>query len=147
MATFWQQRASTETPPSMARSVSKQPHRLPSEPSPPSPQAYNITNDAPLPFWDFVSQVLTQLGYQAPSRRLPYWLVYWLALLLHLLCLLLRPVVTIQPTFTPMRVALAGTHHYYSCRKAQQEFGYSPLVPFAEGVRRTVQHFSHLKRQ
>ena len=110
-----------------------------------SPQAYNITNDSPIPFWDFISLVVSGLGYPAPSFKLPYWLIYLLALLLHMVCLLLRPLVTLQPTFTPMRVALSGTHHYYSCQRAKRDFGYSPVVSFDEGVRRSLEHFSHLR--
>ena len=116
-------------------------------PSLPPPQAYNITNDSPLPFWAFLSQLLTGLGYPRPSRSLPYSLVYVLALLLHLLCLLLSPLLTLRPTFTPMRVALAGTHHHYSCKRAQRDFGYSPPVSLAEGVEKTLEHFAYLKKQ
>lgn len=108
-------------------------------------QAYNITNDAPLPFWSFVSQVLEGLDYQPPKRKLPYWLVYFIAMVIQFFCVLLRPLVTIRPTFTPMRVALAATHHYYSCEKAKKDFGYLPPVPFEEGVRLTLKHFSHLR--
>ena len=110
-------------------------------------QAYNITNNSPLPFWDFMGQILEGLGYRAPSLHLPYWLVYFLSLLLHLLVTLLAPLVTLKPTFTPMRVALAGTHHYYSCQQAQQDFAYSPPVAFQEGLRRTMESFAHLRKQ
>ncbi len=29
-------------------------------------QAFFVTNDAPLPFWDFLAAVLTGFGYPAP---------------------------------------------------------------------------------
>ena len=105
------------------------------------PQAYNITNDAPLPFWSFISRVLSGLDLPSPSVRLPYLLVYGLACLLQLLCLLLSPVLTLKPTFTPMRVSLAATHHYYSCQRAKEDFSYEPVVPFDEGLRRAVQDY------
>ncbi|XP_023667254.1 sterol-4-alpha-carboxylate 3-dehydrogenase, decarboxylating isoform X1 [Paramormyrops kingsleyae] len=109
-------------------------------------RAYHITNDEPVQFWDFMSQVLMGLGYDAPRYHLPYWLVYGLALLLWLLALLLRPVVRLRPTFTPMRVALAGTHHYYSCTRAKQDMGYRPLVGLQEAIVRTVESYPHLRR-
>ena len=112
-----------------------------------SVQAYNITNDDPLPFWEFLSQILTGLGYPAPSTHLPYWLLYLVAWLLQLLSLLLSPLLSLRPTFTPMRVALAGTHHYYSCQRAHRDLGYSPPVPLGEGLQRTLTSFSHLKKQ
>ena len=108
-------------------------------------QAYFITNDQPLPFWDFISLMVKGLGYEGPSRHLPYWLVYFIALVIQLICTILSPLVTISPTFSPMRVALAGTHHYYSCERAKRDFGYQPVVNFDDAVARTLEHFSFLK--
>lgn len=110
------------------------------------PQAYHITNDEPIRFWDFMSQVLVGLGYDAPRYHLPYVLVYGIAILLWLITSLLRPLVNIKPTFTPMRVALAGTHHYYSCSRAKQDMGYQPVVSLQEAIAQTVASYPHLKR-
>lgn len=109
-------------------------------------QPYHITNDEPVRFWDFMSEVLVALGYAAPRIHLPYFLVYGLALLLWFLSLILRPVMSFKPTFTPMRVALAGTHHYYSCDRAKQDLGYKPVVCLKEGIERTVQSYPHLRK-
>lgn len=109
-------------------------------------KAYHITNDEPIRFWDFMSQVLVGLGYEAPRYHLPYTLVYGIAMLLWLITFLLRPLVNIKPTFTPMRVALAGTHHYYSCSRAKQDMGYQPVVRLQEAIARTVASYPHLKR-
>ncbi|TRZ03429.1 hypothetical protein DNTS_000423 [Danionella cerebrum] len=114
--------------------------------SPLCSQAYHITNDEPVPFWDFMSQILVGLGYSAPRYHLPYSLVYGIALLLWAIALLLRPLVHFKPTFSPMRVALAGTHHYYSCARAKKDIGYRPLVSLKEGVARTVESYSHLRK-
>nr|XP_046180693.1 sterol-4-alpha-carboxylate 3-dehydrogenase, decarboxylating [Oncorhynchus gorbuscha] len=108
-------------------------------------KAYHITNDEPVRFWDFMSDILVGLGYAAPRYHLPYTLVYGLALLLWLLSLLLRPLVSFKPTFTPMRVALAGTHHFYSCSRAKQDMGYKPVVGLKDGIRRTVESYPHLR--
>ncbi|XP_062331980.1 sterol-4-alpha-carboxylate 3-dehydrogenase, decarboxylating [Osmerus eperlanus] len=108
-------------------------------------KAYHITNDEPVRFWDFMSEVLVGLGYAAPQYHLPYWLVYGLALLLWLFSLLIHPLLAFKPTFTPMRVALAGTHHYYSCVRAKQDMGYQPLVGLKEGIARTVASYPHLR--
>ncbi|KAL2077822.1 hypothetical protein ACEWY4_027326 [Coilia grayii] len=109
-------------------------------------KAYHITNDEPVRFWDFMSQVLVGLGYDAPRLHLPYLLVYGIALLLWLLAALLRPLVRFKPTFTPMRVALAGTHHYYSCTRAKQDMGYQPLVSLKDAITRTVDSYPHLRK-
>ncbi|XP_058148062.1 sterol-4-alpha-carboxylate 3-dehydrogenase, decarboxylating isoform X1 [Dasypus novemcinctus] len=109
-------------------------------------KAFHITNDEPIPFWTFLARLLTGLNYEAPKYHIPYWVAYYLALLLTLLVALLRPVLQLRPTFTPMRVALAGTFHYYSCERAKKALGYRPLVTMDEAVERTVQSFRHLRR-
>ena len=110
-------------------------------------QSYFITNDVPLPFWDFISCIVVGLGYKAPTWHLPYWLVYLFALIVQFFCTLLSPLATIKPTFSPMRVALAGTHHYYSCARAKKDFGYKPVVEFDDAVSRTLEYFSYLKNK
>ncbi|MBN3273167.1 NSDHL protein, partial [Polyodon spathula] len=114
--------------------------------SPVCGKAYHITNDEPVPFWEFLSRVLVGLDYEPPRYRLPYLLVYYLALLLSLLALLLKPFIAFKPTFTPMRVALAGTHHYYSCKRAKQDMGYRPLVSLDHAIERTVLSYPQLRR-
>ncbi|XP_032993166.1 sterol-4-alpha-carboxylate 3-dehydrogenase, decarboxylating [Lacerta agilis] len=109
-------------------------------------KAFHITNDEPILFWEFMSRILTGLGYGAPKYRIPYWLAYYLAFLLSLVVMLLSPFVTIHPTFTPMRVALAGTFHYYSCERAKKHMGYKPLVSLDEAVAKTIKSFPHLHR-
>lgn len=116
-------------------------------PHPFSSQAYHITNASPLPFWSFISKVLQAVDLPPPRVKLPYLLIYYLSVLLQFVCFLLSPIVTIRPTFTPMRVALAGTHHYYSCSRATREFGYRPLVGLEEGLRRAVRHFRQCEEE
>ncbi|MEQ2297558.1 hypothetical protein AMECASPLE_035876, partial [Ameca splendens] len=106
---------------------------------------YHITNDEPIRFWDFMSEILVGLGYAAPRFHLPYRLVYGLAVLLWLLTLILRPFMSFKPTFTPMRVALAGTYHYYNCERAKEHLGYKPVVSLKQGIARTVESYPHLR--
>lgn len=73
-------------------------------------------------------------------------MAYYLALLLALLVMVMRPVIQLQPTFTPMRVALAGTFHYYSCERAKRLMGYRPLVSMDDAIERTVQSFRYLRK-
>ena len=109
------------------------------------PQAYHITNDEPIFFWTFLSRVLVGLDYAAPAHKLPFGLIYFFALLLHVFCIILKPIKEIRPTFTPMTVCLAGTHHYYSCEAAKQDMGYKPIVSLDQGLQETVASFSHLR--
>lgn len=109
-------------------------------------QAYNITNDEPVYFWSFLTDLVTKLGYDPPRYHLSYLLVYFIAVLLMLLSKLIHPVIKFEPTFTPMKVALAGTHHFYLCDRAKNDMGYKPLVSLDEGIKKTIEAFDHLKK-
>lgn len=91
--------------------------------------------------------MLVGLGYAAPRIHLPYWLIYYIAVVLAWLVALLRPLVTLRPTFTPMTVALAGTHHYYSCQRAKNDMEYQPKVPLQRAIAETIESFSHLRKE
>uniref|UniRef100_A0A671QNL2 NAD(P) dependent steroid dehydrogenase-like n=1 Tax=Sinocyclocheilus anshuiensis TaxID=1608454 RepID=A0A671QNL2_9TELE len=101
-------------------------------------KAYHITNDEPVRFWDFMSQILVGLGYSALRYHLPYTLVYGIALLLWLIAVLLRP------------VALAGSHQYYSCAQAKEDMAAlrpkRTWVPLREAIVRTVESYPHLRK-
>lgn len=60
--------------------------------------------------------------------------------------ILIRPVIVWQPFLTPFKVAIAGTHHYYSCDKAKRELGYMPVISLDDAVTQTLKHFHHLHR-
>lgn len=113
--------------------------------SPSCGAVYNITNDSPIPFWEFMSRILTGLNYPAPTRTLPYKFVYFIAWITQLFCWLLSPFMKITPTLTPLKVALAGTYHYYSCTKAKSEIGYLPKYTMDEAIRVSLEEFQHLR--
>ena len=108
-------------------------------------QAYNITNDEPVKFWDYISKILVGLNYPPPRYKLPYSLILVISVILSWFTWFLSPVISIETTFIPMRVRLAGTHHYYNCGRAKQDFGYSPLRDFDEGMQMSLEHFGHLR--
>ena len=74
-------------------------------------------------------------------------LVYIIAVILQFFVTVLKPIKEIKPTFTPMTVSLAGTHHFYNCDRAKKDFGYKPVVTLEEGIVLTCEHFSHLKNK
>ncbi|XP_025088526.1 sterol-4-alpha-carboxylate 3-dehydrogenase, decarboxylating-like isoform X3 [Pomacea canaliculata] len=108
-------------------------------------KAYNITNDEPIYFWTFMTQIVTGMGYDAPKYHLPYLLVYFIAVFLMLISRLLSPFCHFIPSFTPMKVALAGTHHFYLCDRAKKDMKYKPLVSLDDGIRKTIESFERLK--
>ncbi len=56
-------------------------------------QPYFITNAEPRLFWGFLGDILEPLGYQRPSRKLPWRLIFAIAVLVELIIWLLKPVV------------------------------------------------------
>lgn len=66
-------------------------------------QVYNVTNDEPVFWFDFVKAIYTGLGY-TPSLFyiIPVWLAYLLAYITEFLLLFINPLLTrkIEPTIT-----------------------------------------------
>ena len=110
---------------------------------------YNITNDSPMLFWDFISRILTEFDYPAPVRShpLPYWFIYFIACITQLFCYIISPLKKVEPTFTPLVVTVACTHQYHSCYKAKSELGYTPKYSLEEAIRKSIDAFQHLRRK
>ncbi len=52
---------------------------------------YFITNADPQPFWGFLGDLLQPLGYARPATRLPWRLIFALAVLFEFVVWLLKP--------------------------------------------------------
>ncbi|CAK0781998.1 hypothetical protein CVIRNUC_005526 [Coccomyxa viridis] len=108
-------------------------------------KAYFITNAEPRPFWGFLGDLLEPLGYQRPSTKLPWRLIFFIAVLVELIIWLLKPFKTIAASeFTPMRIRIAKATRQLDCSRACQDLGYAPKVAIDEALQRTVKHFSYL---
>lgn len=114
--------------------------------SPLAGKPYFVTNDDPRPFWGFMGDVCEGLGYGRPHIKLPFFLIYFIALIVQYLvvplCHLLGK--DLQSDFTPFRITLSAANRTFSCAAAKRDFGYSPKVSVDEGLKRTLKHFSHL---
>jgi len=63
-------------------------------------KAYFITNAEPRRFWGFLGDILEPLGYQRPSTKLPWRLIFFIAILVELIIWLLKPMVVSIPFHT-----------------------------------------------
>lgn len=114
--------------------------------SPVSGQAFFITNQEPVPFWDFTGDLLEGLGYRRPSIHLPLALILVIAMLFeYVIRPLLRPIKELTTDFTVFRVRIVTRQRAFSSAKARRLLGYTPATPLKEGIRRTVEHFEHLR--
>ncbi|XP_010527061.1 PREDICTED: 3beta-hydroxysteroid-dehydrogenase/decarboxylase [Tarenaya hassleriana] len=108
-------------------------------------QAYFITNMEPIKFWEFMSQILEGLGYERPRIKIPAVVMMPIAHLVEVIYKLLGPYGMKVPQLTPSRVRLLSRSRTFDCSKAKDRLGYSPVVPLQEGIRRTINSFSHLR--
>lgn len=76
-------------------------------------RAYFITNDEPRPFWTFLGDFLEPLGYERPSKRLPWQLVFALAVVFEWIIWLLRPI-RVRPSACTHSVELTGRSRCYA---------------------------------
>lgn len=110
-------------------------------------QAFFITNQEPVPFWQFTGDLLEGLGYERPSRRLPLGLVLAIAMLFeYVIRPLLSPIARLSSDFTVFRVRIVTRQRAFCCDKARRVLGYVPRVSVREGLARTVAHFAHLRK-
>jgi sterol-4alpha-carboxylate 3-dehydrogenase (decarboxylating) len=101
-------------------------------------EAFLITNDSPVYFFDFPRKAYAEMGDVTPPSSVwhisaPLALV--LAFLLEWITWLLR---IGPPTLTKQRVQYAVMTRYFNIDKAKRRLGYRPIVSLDEGVRKGV---------
>ncbi|KAG5555666.1 hypothetical protein RHGRI_006349 [Rhododendron griersonianum] len=110
-------------------------------------EAYFITNMEPIKFWEFVSLVLEGLGYERPRIKIPVFVVMPIARLVERTYKLLAPYGMKVPQIIPSRIRLISCSRTFDCSKANDRLGYTPIVPFQDGLRRTIESYSHLRAE
>lgn len=108
--------------------------------SPVSGQAYFVTNGEPRAFWDFIDQVLDELGLPATKYRVPYRVAYFAASIAEGVDTLRGGTLNAETGLTRFAIRYMCTHHYFSIDKAHRDLDWTPAVDLNEGIRRTVAH-------
>lgn len=115
-------------------------------------EAFLITNDSPVYFWDFAramwaaaARATTKTtaagggrGRGRGRRPAPWVLPRGLGLALGRLSEAACAVVGRPPTLNRQRIVYSCMTRYYDISKAKRRLGYRPIVGLAEGVRRAV---------
>ncbi|EGG22763.1 3beta-hydroxysteroid dehydrogenase [Cavenderia fasciculata] len=104
-------------------------------------QAYFITNDEPIPFWNMPIYAYEAFGYEKPKFKIPFAVMYYIALLIDFFVALLKPIKTIHPTITLFRMVYTNATRYFNINKAKRDLGYKPIVSVQEGMDRTRDWF------
>ncbi|KAJ9142088.1 Sterol-4-alpha-carboxylate 3-dehydrogenase, decarboxylating [Pleurostoma richardsiae] len=100
-------------------------------------EAFLVTNDSPVYFWDFCRTVWNAAGSPHGTEHvwvLPRDLGIALGFLSEVFCAVLRK----APTFNRQRIIYSTMTRYYNINKAKRRLGYQPIVGLEEGVRRAV---------
>ncbi|XWS13199.1 hypothetical protein CRYUN_Cryun36dG0016900 [Craigia yunnanensis] len=109
-------------------------------------KAFFITNLEPVMFWEFVSLILEGLGYKRPFIKVPTWMVSCILSLRQCIRDKLRLRMYNYSMSPHYLVQLASHTRTFDCSAAQKHLGYSPLVSLEDGIKSTIESFSHLAK-
>jgi len=99
-------------------------------------EAYNITNDAPIYWFDFAKAIYTGLG-KNPS--LQYQIPFSVAFPLAHVSQFVAGIFKLDVLFTVYRMTFLSTNRVYSVDKAREKLGYVPIISVEEGIQRTIE--------
>lgn len=103
-------------------------------------EAFFITNDSPVYFWDFARVVWRAAGSTHGTEHV--WVlgrdVGWV---LGGLSEVFFTIIRKPPTFTRQRIVYSTMTRYYNISKARRVLGYKPRVSLEEGIERSVKWF------
>ncbi|XP_035550663.1 3beta-hydroxysteroid-dehydrogenase/decarboxylase isoform X2 [Juglans regia] len=108
-------------------------------------KAYFITNMEPIKFWEFVSLILEGLGYEGPRIKIPAFVMMPIAHMVEWTYRLFGPYGMKVPQLTPSRIRLLSCSRSFNCSKAKDLLGYEPIVSLQDGIKRTIESYSHLR--
>lgn len=97
-------------------------------------KAYFISNGEPIPLWEMVNRILAAAGVAAVSRSISPQLAYAAGCLLEKIYRAFN--ITAEPRMTRFLAKELSTAHWFDLSAARRDFGFSPQVSTAEGLRR-----------
>lgn len=118
--------------------------------SPPSPdmvaagQAFIITNDEPIEFWEFGRQLGDAAGFptdRTSTRSIPFFIGLAMALFAELL-VWLASFGKKKARLNRVAIRYSALTRTYQIDKAKRVLGYTPLVSLKDGILRTGKSFS-----
>jgi 3beta-hydroxy-delta5-steroid dehydrogenase/steroid delta-isomerase len=101
-------------------------------------KAYFVTDENPLPIFEFMRPLIEGLGYRMPRVNIPYRPV--LAFLRLWQYLHFRTGLP-APPFSPHEIRKLAISHRPSSEAAKRDFGYAPVVAPADAMARCLAHY------
>jgi nucleoside-diphosphate-sugar epimerase len=90
-----------------------------------SGRAYFITDDAPIPSWDWITTLLQSADLEPPHRSLSLKSAYRIGWLLEILYAMMQK--RDEPPMTRFVALQLGVDHYFDIRSAKERLGYTAL--------------------
>jgi len=116
-------------------------------------EQFIITNQSPIPFWDFARRVWVLYTEQSPlqpppAKGLNYWAIpEEIAIFLGTIIATIYSLFKLgQPRLSPTVVRVSVLPRYYRTTKARTVLGYTPIYSLSEGVERSVKWFCEQER-
>ncbi len=97
-------------------------------------KTYTITNDEHPALWQVIRHTLKRLGLPTKLRSIPIPVALAMAGAMEALA----AVTGREPTLTRYSAAILARTQTYDISAAKRDLGYTPVVPFAEGMERTL---------
>jgi 2-alkyl-3-oxoalkanoate reductase len=102
--------------------------------SPACGQAYFISQGEPVNCWEWIDQILALIPQPPLRRSIPLRIAWTAGAILEIVHQVLHRAA--EPRMTRFLALQLGRSHYFNIGRAKSDFGYSPNVSTAEGMRR-----------
>lgn len=112
-------------------------------------EAFLITNDEPMPFWEMARAMGAAAGYPTPEEQVKV-IPKWLGLAIVMVMEWMAWITSLGKQDTTMMSAgirYSMLHRTYNIEKAKKRLGYRPTVDMAEGIKRAGASFAKGKDQ
>ncbi len=108
--------------------------------SPVCGKAYFISQGEPVNCWDWIDEILVSAGLDRIEKSISFAVAWRVGAAMEAVYRLLR--LKGEPRMTRFLAAQLAKDHYFDIRRARQDFGYSPQISTAEGMRRLAEELS-----
>lgn len=102
-------------------------------------EAYNITDDDEVNFWEVLNYTLTELGLTPPSERVPKQIAMFAATILELKAYLFQE--KKEPPLTRYGVGVLANHFTLAIAKATSKLSYRPVMKTYEGINEYIKWY------
>lgn len=99
-------------------------------------QSYFISQGEPVNLWDWVNDLFQSMGVEKIERRVSHRTAYRVGAMLEFIYKITGQ--KNEPRMSRFLAEQLAKSHYFSCQKAYNDLGYSPVISTAQGLERTV---------